>query len=274
MIPRHGLTALLSVVLALFAVVLLTGCEDETGPLIRTGTLAGVVRDAAGAYVGGIAVGVIYDVPTPPVAKAVGPVVDPVVDPIIVPAGLRPLDTIWPVEGLYIEQNYPNPFAEQTTLRFGLPDSGAVNLSLLDVMGEPVATLVDSTLAAGLYEYGWLAQSGPALPNGYALALLRLTVGETVRTAYLYGMLHNADDPQARGPNDRTDNAGEFALSLATVASGIRIPLATIDGPDVIGHFTVPDHVRVEIENEGLTEDISIQLHDMSAWYYLEFLLP
>ena len=155
-----------------------------------------------------------------------------------------------------------------------MPDSGAVILSLLDVMGEPVATLVDSSLAAGLYEYGWLAQSGPALPNGYALALLQLAVGETVRTAYLYGMLHNADDPQTRAPNDRTDTAGEFVLSLATVASGIRIPLATIDGPDVIGHATVPDHVRVEIENEGLTEDISIQLHDMSAWYYLEFLLP
>jgi len=274
MIRRHGLTALLSVVLALFAVVLLTGCEDETGPLVRTGTLVGVVRDSAGAYVGGVAVGVIYDVPTPPVAKAVGPVVDPIVDPIIVRPGLRPLDTIWPVEGLYVEQNFPNPFAEQTTLRFGLPDSGVVNLSLLDVMGEPVATLVDSSLAAGLYEYDWLAQSSPALPNGYALALLQLSVGETVRTAYLYGMLHNADDPQARAPNERTDIAGEFTLPLAVVASGIRIPLATIDGPEVVGHFTVPDHLRVEIENEGLTNDISVQLNDMSAWYYLEFLLP
>ncbi len=57
MMSRHGLTALFSVVLALFAVVLLTGCEDETGPLVRTGTLVGVVRDSAGAYVGGVAVG-------------------------------------------------------------------------------------------------------------------------------------------------------------------------------------------------------------------------
>lgn len=270
MVLRQGLTAPLSVVFTLLAVVILTGCEDETGPLVRTGTLAGVVRDSAGAYMSGIAVGVIYDVPTPPVSKVVGPVVDP----IVVAAGLRPLDTIWPVEGLYVEQNYPNPFAEQTALRFGLPDSGAVNLSLLDVMGEPVATLVDSSLAAGLYEYGWLAPSGPALPNGYALALLQLSVGETVRTAYLYGMMHNADHPQARAPNDRTDTAGEFTLPLAAVASGIRIPLATIEGPEVVGHFTVPDHLRVEIENEGLTNDISVQLNDMSAWYYLEFLLP
>jgi len=263
MISHHGLTALFSVVFALFAVALLTGCEDETGPPIRTGTLTG-------AYVGGIAVGVIYDVPTPPGSKAVGPILDPIVDP----GGLRPLDTTWPVEGLYVEQNYPNPFAEQTTLRFGLPDSGAVNLSLLDVIGEPVATLVDTSLTAGLYEYSWLAQSSPALPNGYSLALLQLAVGETVRTAYLYGMMHNAVHPQARAPNDRTDTAGEFTLPLAAVASGIRIPLATIDGPDVIGHVTVPDHLRVEIENEGLTNDISVQLNDMSAWYYLEFLLP
>jgi len=68
---RHVPIALLPLVLSVG--VLSTGC-DETGPLVRTGTLAGVVRDSAAAYVSGVPVGVIYDVPTPPMAKHTGSV--------------------------------------------------------------------------------------------------------------------------------------------------------------------------------------------------------
>lgn len=251
----------------LAALALLAGCEDETGPLIRTGTLAGVVRDEAGAYIANVPVGVIYDLPTPP-AEPAGPLPDPAAD------GLRPLDTIDPIEGLFIERNFPNPFADQTTLRFGVPDSGAVHLVLLDARGDSVATLVDATLDAGLYEYGWSPLVGPPLPNGYALALLRHTAGETERTSYLYGMMHNAADPAARAPNDLTDGAGEFIVPLALVASGSQIPLTTAAGPTVVDRVRVPDVVRVQIEHAGQTNDITVHLQDMSAWYYLEFMLP
>jgi hypothetical protein len=282
MIRRHDRSARpappaprsLSVVLAvglLAGLAVLTGCEDDTGPLIRTGTLSGVVRDAAGAYVAGVPVAVIYDLPTPPVAKAA---VDGAAAPPAVPAGLEPLDTVDPIAGVFVERNYPNPFADQTTLRFGLPDSGRANLTLLDARGDSVATLVDATLDAGLYAYHWSPQDGPPLPNGYALALLRLTTGGTERTSYLYGMLHNAADPAARSANDLTDGVGEFDIPLAKVASGSLIALTTGDGPTVVDRVRVPDVVRVEIDHDGSTNDITVHLADMSAWYYLEFLLP
>jgi hypothetical protein len=258
---RYIPIALLSLVLLTVAAT--TGC-DETGPLMRTGTLAGVVRDSAAAYVGGVPVGVIYDVPTPPVAKAGSEA----------PAGLRPVAADVPVGGVLLERNYPNPFAGETTLGFSLPDSGAVTLELIGVMGAPVATLVDTSLVAGGYAYHWSADTGPPLPNGYSLARLQLVLADSVRTAIVYGLLHNAEDPQERAADDLTDANGEFTIPLAEIASGIPIPLTTAAGPNVVGSVTVPAHVRVEIDHDGETDSRGVQLHDMSAWYYLEFILP
>lgn len=50
-----------------------------------------------------------------------------------------------------LQQNYPNPFNAQTTISFSLPTVGAVKLTLLNVLGQTVATLVDGQLSAGTH---------------------------------------------------------------------------------------------------------------------------
>ena len=49
--------------------------------------------------------------------------------------------TLLPVS---IQQNYPNPFKESTTLSFRLNEHSLVNLYVLDVTGRKVATLIDN----------------------------------------------------------------------------------------------------------------------------------
>ncbi|MCA9728175.1 MAG: hypothetical protein KC729_10860 [Candidatus Eisenbacteria bacterium] len=52
-------------------------------------------------------------------------------------------------------QNSPNPFNPRTVLRFSLAQSGPVELSIFDVNGRKVRTLVSDTQDAGLHEVVW-----------------------------------------------------------------------------------------------------------------------
>jgi M6 family metalloprotease-like protein len=48
-----------------------------------------------------------------------------------------------------LDQNYPNPFNPSTTLRFALPQSSHVTLSVYNIIGQKVETLIDGVKEAG-----------------------------------------------------------------------------------------------------------------------------
>ncbi len=52
---------------------------------------------------------------------------------------------------------YPNPFSNETNIRFSLKQRGHVLISISDALGRVVATLTDQTLAAGSYAVRWKA---------------------------------------------------------------------------------------------------------------------
>ncbi len=54
-----------------------------------------------------------------------------------------------------LDQNYPNPFNPSTTIRFGLPEPGPVQIVVYDVLGRRVTTLVDGTLTSGWHDVTW-----------------------------------------------------------------------------------------------------------------------
>ena len=70
-----------------------------------------------------------------------------------------------------LEQNYPNPFNPQTTIAFSLEKDAHVTLSIYNVIGQLVATLVDENLAAGAYQRIWNAA---AMTSGVYFYELRI----------------------------------------------------------------------------------------------------
>lgn len=65
--------------------------------------------------------------------------------------------------------NYPNPFSEQTTIRFGTPQEGPVELYVIDILGRRVRTLIDERYPAGYHEFPWKPSS---LASGVYLYVL------------------------------------------------------------------------------------------------------
>jgi len=63
-------------------------------------------------------------------------------------------ETVIPV--IYeLEQNYPNPFNPETTIRYRMPESGIVNITVYNTMGQKIKTLVNSNRKAGTFEVKW-----------------------------------------------------------------------------------------------------------------------
>jgi len=56
-------------------------------------------------------------------------------------------------EGFKLEQNYPNPFNPTTNIPFTLPKESKVKLSVYNLLGEEIAEITNSELAAGSYTY-------------------------------------------------------------------------------------------------------------------------
>jgi hypothetical protein len=77
-------------------------------------------------------------------------------------------------------QNYPNPFNPTTTISFSLSGAAApVSLTIYNVLGQQVATLVDGVLPAGAHAYTWDTQHAASSSGLY---LYRLQVGQQVLT--------------------------------------------------------------------------------------------
>ncbi|MBP6671714.1 MAG: T9SS type A sorting domain-containing protein [Bacteroidetes bacterium] len=74
-----------------------------------------------------------------------------------------------------LAQNYPNPFNPSTTMGFELPSRSKVRLSVFTMLGQEVATLIDGTLDAGVYQQTFSARS---LTSGVYIYRLQ-TVSET-----------------------------------------------------------------------------------------------
>lgn len=63
-------------------------------------------------------------------------------------------DTPYP-EKFYLSQNFPNPFNPVTRIEYHLPFPCQVDLTIYNLLGQRVATLVSGTKSAGIYSVAW-----------------------------------------------------------------------------------------------------------------------
>lgn len=67
-----------------------------------------------------------------------------------------------------LDQNYPNPFNPSTTISFSLPAASTVTISVVNLIGQEVATLLNGQIEAGIHNITWNGndRSGRTVASG------------------------------------------------------------------------------------------------------------
>ena len=81
-----------------------------------------------------------------------------------------------------VHQNYPNPFNPITTLRYDLPEQAYVNITIYDMMGRQVKTLVSQRQDAGYKSVIWNAANDYGKPVSAGIYLYQIQAGEYIST--------------------------------------------------------------------------------------------
>ena len=77
-------------------------------------------------------------------------------------------------------QNYPNPFRENTTIAYEVAEPGQVTITVFDLLGRRVRTLLNESQPAGRYQVAWNGHDGGGQPVAAGTYFYRLRVGDTV----------------------------------------------------------------------------------------------
>jgi len=89
---------------------------------------------------------------------------------------------------MVLEQNYPNPFNPSTTIQFILTQSTAIQLTIYDLNGALIRTLLNAAYLAGQHQIQWDGRNDRGIAAKSGMYLCRLNSGgqsETIKMVYL-----------------------------------------------------------------------------------------
>ena len=81
---------------------------------------------------------------------------------------------------IHLSQNYPNPFNPTTIITFDIPARSHITLTIFDLLGNEVSTLLSKELSAGTHSYQWNATGFPS-----GVYFYQLRAGSYIKTKKL-----------------------------------------------------------------------------------------
>ena len=83
-------------------------------------------------------------------------------------------------ETFSLDRSYPNPFNPTTTLSFAIPVDSEVSLSIYNLQGREVVSLINGNMDAGYHSVIWNADS-----HSSGVYFVKMMAGEFVNTQKL-----------------------------------------------------------------------------------------
>lgn len=84
-----------------------------------------------------------------------------------------------------LQQNYPNPFNPSTEIRYRLSENSRVEVSIFNLLGQKIATLVAEQQSAGGHRVLWNAETISGLPSGIYFCRLKAQTAESELMDYI-----------------------------------------------------------------------------------------
>ena len=84
-----------------------------------------------------------------------------------------------------LEQNFPNPFNNSTSMRYKIPVAGPVALEVFDLSGQKIQTLVQGLQPAGMHQVSWNGRNQVGRGASSGIYLARLQTGQGIRVRKL-----------------------------------------------------------------------------------------
>jgi hypothetical protein len=90
-------------------------------------------------------------------------------------------------KGFVLNENYPNPFNPITTIKYEIPKNGNVRLVIYNIIGQEVATLVNTEQWAGKYSVRWNGtnQYGSQVATGTYFYVLKTNNNQSIKKMLL-----------------------------------------------------------------------------------------
>jgi len=157
-----------------------------------------------------------------------------------------------------LTQNYPNPFNPATTIEFSIPQQRNVQLTIYNILGQKVITLIDKTCPAGIHSVVWNAtdQAGKGISAG--LYFYRLQAGDYVNVKKMI-LLDGAMGSRTGGvhpvvqPDHRSQTLSKPNSDFMTIrASSARIQPF--------------EHTQIPVTTPEISFDIEVILLDVSGF--------
>ncbi len=96
-------------------------------------------------------------------------------------------DEVYPPTNLFSLRNYPNPFNPETNISFNLPVSGNITLTVYNVKGQRIDSLINKPLLSGQHVYVWNGtdENGSKVGSGLYFCVLNQGAKQEIRKIML-----------------------------------------------------------------------------------------
>ena len=85
------------------------------------------------------------------------------------------IEEVEPITQYQLFQNFPNPFNPATTIRYSLPKQALASITIYNILGQKVRTVVNEVKNAGTYEVEWNGRSDGGISVASGMYFYRLT---------------------------------------------------------------------------------------------------